>query len=321
MAAQRVGMSEAEVEQKLREFREEQLKHTFVDAMEDYGFKKLLSDEETVLRVINLLIKPEHKFMRVESMNVEQQPDSYFGKKMIYDVHCRNEFGELYIIEMQQRDEGNFIDRSITYVMNSLVHQLTPNNNYIIKGVYGLFFTKFKIDGCDGLVTRVELRESNHNSVFWNKLKLTYVDLSAFTKNQDECSDDENILLYNIKNMYMMQTLYNPENDPLYVKMEDRMKCRTPDELDAIILRQMNDYVVRKVEEQDRAKNRAEALAEGRAEGMAEGRAVGRAEGRAEGMAEGRIVDAKAFLLNGVSIDVIAATLHLTDEEIKAVVS
>jgi len=70
------------------------------------------------------------------------------------------------------------------------------------------------------------------------------------------------------------------------------------------------------------AEGHAEGLVEGEAKGHAEGLVEGEAKGRAEALAESeakraeeRLSNAKALLANGVPLEVIVKSLHLTDEE------
>ncbi len=70
--------------------------------------------------------------------------------------------------------------------------------------------------------------------------------------------------------------------------------------------------------ERDRINQLVYARQEGKEEGLAEGEARGRKEGKEEGRKERALEIAKAFLENGVSIDIIAASTGLTEEEIKA---
>jgi flagellar biosynthesis/type III secretory pathway protein FliH len=53
----------------------------------------------------------------------------------------------------------------------------------------------------------------------------------------------------------------------------------------------------------------------GHAEGLAEGHAEGLAEGEAKGRAKERLANAKAQLGNGVLLEMIVKSLHLTDDE------
>ena len=52
-------------------------------------------------------------------------------------------------------------------------------------------------------------------------------------------------------------------------------------------------------------------------QGKEEGFAEGIAEGQARGRAKERMNNAKSLLSNGLPLDIIAKSLHLTDEEIK----
>ena len=64
-----------------------------------------------------------------------------------------------------------------------------------------------------------------------------------------------------------------------------------------------------------------EGLEKGRTEGRAEGRAEGIAEGRAEGRAEGIAIAVKAMYSNGMNIEAIAATMNMTPEKVKEILS
>ncbi|MDY2930878.1 MAG: hypothetical protein SOT90_01970, partial [Muribaculaceae bacterium] len=63
------------------------------------------------------------------------------------------------------------------------------------------------------------------------------------------------------------------------------------------------------------------AMREGLEKGRTEGRAEGRAEGIAEGRAEGIAIAVKAMYSNGMNVDTIAATMNMTSEKVKEILS
>ena len=54
---------------------------------------------------------------------------------------------------------------------------------------------------------------------------------------------------------------------------------------------------------------------------MREGIEKGRTEGRAEGRAEGIAIAVKAMYSNGMNVDAIAATMNMTPEKVKEILS
>ena len=56
-------------------------------------------------------------------------------------------------------------------------------------------------------------------------------------------------------------------------------------------------------------------------EGIEKGRTEGRAEGIAEGRAEGIAIAVKAMYSNGMNVDAIAATMNMTPEKVKEILS
>jgi len=74
---------------------------------------------------------------------------------------------------------------------------------------------------------------------------------------------------------------------------------------------------------QGREEGREEGRKEGREEGLAQGREEGREEGWEEGLAIGKLqatlANARAFIDQGITRDVVQKTLGLTDEQMKEV--
>ena len=76
--------------------------------------------------------------------------------------------------------------------------------------------------------------------------------------------------------------------------------------------------------EEGREQGRAEGLEEGREQGRAEGREKGRAEGRELGISEGKDEkareDAIGLYENGVSVEIIAKSLKLSEEKVREII-
>ena len=84
----------------------DKLKSKYIDPFTDFGFKKLFGEEcnkDLLLDFLNeLLYKKEGKIVSLSYLKSEQLGRSEEDRKAIFDLHCENEKGERFIVEMQK---------------------------------------------------------------------------------------------------------------------------------------------------------------------------------------------------------------------------
>jgi len=84
----------------------DRLKDKYIDPFTDFGFKKLFGEEcnkDLLLDFLNeLLHKKEGKIVNLTYLKSEQLGRSEEDRKAIFDLHCENEKGEKFIVEMQK---------------------------------------------------------------------------------------------------------------------------------------------------------------------------------------------------------------------------
>ena len=107
----------------------------FINPFTDYGFKRIFGTElskDLLIEFLNSLLHDVH----IEDLtfcNVEQFGEVESVKKAIFDVLCRNEEGEYFLVEMQRRPQKHFPDRILFYATFLIQNQMTNTQNYFRK--------------------------------------------------------------------------------------------------------------------------------------------------------------------------------------------
>lgn len=80
----------------------------------DSQFKKIF-DEENACAFLNSILRPEHPIESVEFLNTESNDTSQYGKRVYFDVLCRDTTGSQFIVEMQNLWKNYLRNRIVYY--------------------------------------------------------------------------------------------------------------------------------------------------------------------------------------------------------------
>jgi len=155
----------------------------------------------------------------------------------------------------------------------------------------------------------VKLMDVEKKTVFYDKLTYIYLEMPKFQKTEDELVTMTDKWLYALKHLPDLLERPKALQDRIFKKFFDvaEIAALSKEEYakywESEKVYYDNDGAIRTAE--------AKGLAKGRAEGLAEGLAEGEAK-----RAEERMANAKALLDNGVPLEVIVKSLHLTDDEV-----
>ncbi|ASX28388.1 hypothetical protein BA173_06320 [Rickettsia sp. MEAM1 (Bemisia tabaci)] len=88
-------------------------------------FKKIFSDIERLKEFINSILDlPEgYRIKEIEYIPIEQLPLINLGKRVIFDLKVKDETGNWYIIEMQKKNESDYLKRAQYYSAHAYVSQ------------------------------------------------------------------------------------------------------------------------------------------------------------------------------------------------------
>ena len=169
----------------------------FINPFTDMGFKRIFGQEVSknlLIDFLNDLLEGEKRIINITFLDKEQLGMTADDRSCIYDIYCENENGEKFIVEMQNRGHQNFKERAIYYLSRSISNQGEKGLKWLfdLKAVYGVFFMNFHLEGQKHkrLRTDVTLWETQTNKPFSDKMRFIFLDLPAFTKDEETCETD-----------------------------------------------------------------------------------------------------------------------------------
>ena len=186
----------------------------FINPFTDMGFKRIFGQEvnkNLLIDFLNDLLEGEKRIVNITFLDKEQLGTSVDDRSCIYDIYCENENGERFIVEIQNRGHRNFKERAIYYLSRAIANQgqKGPSWMFDLKAVYGVFFMNFHLDRRREarFRTDVSLRDMRTNEPFSDKMRFIFLDLPAFTKDEERCETDFERWIYVLKNMEILQRM------------------------------------------------------------------------------------------------------------------
>lgn len=193
----------------------------FINPFTDWGFKKIFGQEinkDILIAFLNALFEGEKVIEDVTFLDKEQLANAGNRRGLIYDVYCTASGGEHIIVEMQNRSHANFISRTLVYVATAIANQRkrAEKRTYNIDAVYGIFFMNYTDGGLEKgrFRTDVVLADRDTHRQLTDKMRMIYLQLPCFEKNEDQCADGTlfDRFIYVLKNM------------DIYDRMPDKFK-------------------------------------------------------------------------------------------------
>ena len=256
-----------------------------------------------IIDFLNSLLVGEKCIRDIHFLDKELLPEYDEGRGVIYDIHCVNDDGEQFIVEMQNKKQANFHDRALYYLSRAISWQGEKGVswNFDIKAVYGIFFMNFMFD-IDGhrVRTDIDMVVRQTGNLYSDKMRMIFLELPSFTKEENECEDDFERWMYVLKNMETLDRMPFKARKAVFDRLEQiidlrKMTVEEHERYDASINAYRTQLAV-----MDYA--REEGFEEGLKEGFEEGAAMNSRKialkMRQMGMSENLIME-----MTGLSID------------------
>jgi predicted transposase/invertase (TIGR01784 family) len=303
---------------------EVEISERYINPYTDFGFKKLFGSElnkDLLISFLNALFHDKPEITDLTYLNTEHLGEGITDRKAVFDVYCRLADGSRIIVEMQKTEQAYFKDRSIYYSTFPIREQgIKGPWDYHLEDVYTVGILNFTFPDneypSDNLIHEIKLKDVEDNHVFYDKLTFVYLEMPKFNKKEEELETMFDKWMFALANLARLLERPKALQERIFARLFEQAEVArfTPEERE--------EYVASKKEYWDFYSSMKtsydKGLAEGHAEGLVEGEAKGRAEALAESeakRAEERLSNAKALLANGVPLEVIVKSLHLTDEE------
>lgn len=205
----------------------------YINPFTDWGFKRLFGQEpskDILIAFLNCLLEGEHHIDDVSFLNNEQTAETKDGRSIIYDVYCSTDKGEHIIVEMQNREQGNFLDRTLFYMAHAIHDQGQRGNwDYTLSAVYGVFFLNFKSKRLPDakLRTDVALSDMETGKTVSPKMRMIYLQLPYFEKREEQCMTMFDSFIYTLTRMEALERMPFTKRNPIFERIAQMADVRT----------------------------------------------------------------------------------------------
>ena len=197
----------------------------FINPFTDFGFKKIFGQEynkDLLIDFINAILSLKSPVVDVTYGSQEKIPPTVEDRKSIVDIYCESQNGEKFIVEMQKTKQLFFKDRSLLYASYPIVQQVKKGLwNYELPPVYVIAVLDFEYKDeakSDKYLHDVKLVDVIDNEVFYDKLRLLYLEIPKFKKKLNELETNEDKWLYFLKNLPDMNEIPEQLSGKIFAK-------------------------------------------------------------------------------------------------------
>lgn len=200
------------------------MKAKYINPYTDFGFKKLFGEEaskDLLIDFLNQLLPTEHTITSLTFRNPEQLGAVAAERKAIVDIHCENEKGDQFIVEMQKAKIKFFKDRAVFYTTFPIREQAEKGDwDFKLKPVYCVALLDFEFDDHrvqKNHLTHVQLKDQ-YCQTFFDKLTYIFIEMPRFTKKESELENHFDKWLYFLKNLESIESIPEILNEQVFLK-------------------------------------------------------------------------------------------------------
>lgn len=200
------------------------MKAKYINPYTDFGFKKLFGEEaskDLLIDFLNQLLPAEHTIINLTFRNPEQLGAVAAERKAIVDIHCENEKGDQFIVEMQKAKIKFFKDRAVFYTTFPIREQAEKGDwDFKLKPVYCVALLDFEFDDHrhqKNHITHVQLKDQ-YCQTFYDKLTYIFIEMPRFTKQESELENHFDKWLYFLKNLETIESIPDILNEQVFLK-------------------------------------------------------------------------------------------------------
>ena len=291
----------------------------YVNFYTDFAFKKLFGTEvnkDLLISFLNALLHGREEIREIIYLNTEHLGTQEYDRRAVFDVYCKNEKGEYFLVEMQKGEQQFFKDRSIYYSTFAIREQAPRGEwNYGLKGIYTIGILNFCFENTDpSYYHEVKLLDTKTKEVFYDKLTFIYLEMPKFTKTEAELETLFDKWLYVIRNLASLMERPRALQEKVFQHLFDAAEIAKFDK------KERYEYEESLKAYRDLFSVIETAELRGEKRGEEKGRAEGLKEGLAQGLREverNKISTARKMKQLGMALADIVIVSGLSEEEIQ----
>ncbi|MDR0799455.1 MAG: Rpn family recombination-promoting nuclease/putative transposase [Dysgonamonadaceae bacterium] len=301
-------------------------KEVYINPLTDFGFKRIFGEERNkalLIDFLNEIIEEERKIVDIEYQPTEQTGIWDKGRKAVFDIFCKNDRDEFFIVEMQKVRQDFFMERSLFYSSFAIQKQAFKGAwDFNLKAVYTVAVLDFKLfekeaDNLDFCVERIHLVRERTGEKYSNKLNLIFIELPKFQKMLHELATNFERWLYCLKNLPELESQPEEVKGAIFDELfqEARINQLTEQDMETYRKSVLEYADVQSAIRYAHKTSYTEGINTGRVEGMNLGITVGVEQGR--NMEKIAII--KNLLALHIPMNDIALIVEMSPEQVKAV--
>ena len=286
----------------------------YVNFYTDFAFKKLFGTEmnkDLLISFLNALLQGREVVLDVNYLNTEHLGTQEYDRRAVFDVYCKNDKGEVFLVEMQKGEQQFFKDRSIYYSTFAIREQAPRGEwNYELKGVYTIGILNFCFDKEreGNYYHEVKLMDTATKEVFYDKLVFIYLEMPKFTKQENELESLFDKWLYVIRNLAALMERPRVLQEKVFAHL-----------FEAAEIAKFSRVERYEYEESLKAyRDWFSVMATAELRGEERGKEKGLKEGLEKGRIEERLRNARGLKARGVDAEIIAQVTGLSVDDILA---
>lgn len=294
----------------------------YVNFYTDFAFKKLFGTEmnkDLLISFLNALLQGREVVLDVNYLNTEHLGTQEYDRRAVFDVYCKNDKGEVFLVEMQKGEQQFFKDRSIYYSTFAIREQAPRGEwNYELKGVYTIGILNFCFDKEreGNYYHEVKLMDTATKEVFYDKLVFIYLEMPKFTKQENELESLFDKWLYVIRNLAALMERPRVLQEKVFAHLFEAAEIAKFSKGERYeyeeSLKAYRDWFSVMATAELRGEERGEER------GFKKGEEKGLKEGLEKGRLEERLRNARGLKARGVDADIIAQVTGLSVDDILA---
>lgn len=284
----------------------------YVNFYTDFAFKKLFGTEmnkDLLISFLNALLQGREVVLDVNYLNTEHLGTQEYDRRAVFDVYCKNDKGEVFLVEMQKGEQQFFKDRSIYYSTFAIREQAPRGEwNYELKGVYtiGILTFCFDKEREGNYYHEVKLMDTATKEVFYDKLVFIYLEMPKFTKQENELESLFDKWLYVIRNLAALMERPRVLQEKVFAHL-----------FEAAEIAKFSRVERYEYEESLKAyRDWFSVMATAELRGEERGKEKGLKEGLEKGRIEERLRNARGLKARGVDAEIIAQVTGLSVDDI-----
>jgi predicted transposase/invertase (TIGR01784 family) len=183
----------------------------YINSLTDFGFKNFFGTEPNknlLIDFLNQILPDENQIEDLSYASTDKLGKTEVDRKAIFDLYCKGVNGESFIVEMQKAKQNYFKDRSVFYATFPIQEQAKKGDwDYKLKPVYSIGILDFIFDDhkTDSTLHHIVEFKNQRGEVFYDKLKLIYLELPKFKKTEAELENHYEKWLFVLRHLSELQ--------------------------------------------------------------------------------------------------------------------